>query len=134
MRIHGLGLVAAVAAFGTQAWANDIVYLQGKVKLADGSEPKKEAEIRLICGSESSRQVMAKKDGKFFLRVERDEFNHVVRLVSANTTEFSDGTLATAACSVNAVLAGYSSSSIDLGSFAIGKDLKLPDLTLTAKK
>jgi hypothetical protein len=134
MLLRAWRLASAIAVMGVgQMWANDTVFLQGQVKLADGAAPKKEAEIRLVCGKIDSRQVMAGKNGKYFLKVERDDFNHVVRLVSTNTTEFSDGTLATAGCSVTAVLEGYRSSSIDLGSYVIGKDLKLPGLTLTAK-
>ena len=134
MRFRGCGLAVAVALSAVRLWANDEVALQGQVKTADGSPLNKEAEIILVCGSVQSRQTMANKSGKYFLKVERDEFNHIVRLLSTNTTEFSDGTLATAACSVHAKLNGYASSAIDLSKYVIGKDLKLPDLTLTKNK
>ena len=129
-REAGRIVVVALLCGAGQLFANDQVFLQGQVKMADGSAPNKEAEIRLTCKSQNSRQTMANKSGKYFLKVERDDFNHVVRFVSTSTTDFSDGTLAAAGCSVNAVLDGYVSSSIDLASFAIGKDLKLPVLTL----
>ncbi len=128
------GCLAAVALMGAGCLhANDTVPLQGQVKMANGSAPNKEVEIQLACGSMRSRQVMTNKSGKYFLKVERDDFNHVVKLLSSTMREFSDGTIATASCSVNAALEGYTSNSIDLGTYVIGKDLKLPELILKPK-
>jgi hypothetical protein len=123
----GAWLALTAVLSGGCLWANDVVPLQGQVKMADGSAPAREVEIQLTCGSVRSRQVMTNKSGKYFLKVERDDFNHVVKLISTTVKDFSDGTIATASCSVNATLQGYTSNSIDLGSYVIGKDLKLPE-------
>jgi hypothetical protein len=114
--------------------ANDIVYLQGQVKMEDGSAPGKSVEIALQCpGADPMRQTNAGKNGKFFLKVERDDFNHVARALPATATDVGSGAGA-GACEVVAQLAGYDSTSIDLAKFTIGKDLKLPALVLKAKK
>jgi len=113
--------------------ANDIVYLQGQVTMQDGSAPGKSVEIALKCpGADPMRQTNAGKNGKFFLKVERDDFNHVARALPATSTDVGGGAEA-GACAVVARLDGYESTSIDLATFTIGKDLKLPALVLKPK-
>jgi hypothetical protein len=126
-------LVLWLAMTAVPLAANDIVYLQGLVRMQDGAAPGKSAEIMLQCpGAEPVRQTAAGKNGKFFLKVERDDFNHVARALPSTATEVGGGSEA-GNCSIAAALKGYDSSSIDLASFVIGKDLKLPPLTLKAK-
>lgn len=125
-------MLAAIAALPLAA--NDIVYLQGLVKMQDGSAPGKSVEIALQCpGSDPMRQTNAGKNGKFFLKVERDDFNHVARALPSTATDVGSGAEA-GACKVVARLAGYESTGIDLASFTIGKDLKLPPLVLKPKQ
>jgi len=129
--MRGLAIYLLLAAAPVSA--NDIVYLQGLVRMQDGSAPGKSAEIMLRCpGAEPVRQTAAGKNGKFYLKVERDDFNHVARALPPTATDVGGGSEA-GNCSIAAELKGYDSSSIDLASFAIGKDLKLPPLTLKAK-
>ena len=114
--------------------ANDIVFLQGQVRMQDGSAPGKSVEIELSCkGAEPVRQTNAGKNGKYYLKVERDDFNHVARALPSTATDVGDGGTSAGACAVIARLAGYESSSIDLSNFTIGKDLKLPPLVLKAQ-
>jgi hypothetical protein len=122
-------LLAAAPLF-----ANDIVYLGGRVRLADGAAPGRSVEIQLSCkgADHAIRQAMTNKKGNFYLKVERDEFNHVARALPTTAMDVQNDAMA-GSCKVVAALAGYTSSSIDLVTFTIGKDLKLPDLVLTAQ-
>jgi|SRR6185437_13130570 len=114
--------------------ANDVVFLNGKVTVAGGAAPGKSVEIQLSCpGADPVRGANSNKKGNYYLKVERDEFNHVARALPATATDVNSGELA-GSCAVVGNLKGYSSSKIDLGKFTIGKDLKLPDLVLTPKK
>ena len=114
--------------------ANDIVYLHGKVQLADGSRPGKSAIIQLSCkGADPIRLTNAGKNGSYYIRVERDDFNHVARSLPATATDFSGATTLSGPCSLQAALPGYQSSTVDFTNFTIGKDLTLPDLTLKQK-
>src|SRR5690349_4932243 len=114
--------------------ANDIVYLEGHVKMQDGSAPGRAVEIELSCkGADPVRQTNAGKNGKYFLKVERDEFNHVARALPATATDVGGSITTAGNCAVVAKLEGYESSSIDLSNFTIGKDLKLPDLVLRSR-
>jgi hypothetical protein len=114
--------------------ANDIVYLQGQVTTEDGKAPGRSAVIALKCpGADPVRQTNAGKNGKYFLKVERDDFNHVARALPATATDVGGGTEA-GACAVMAQIDGYESTSIDLGKFTIGKDLKLPPLVVKPKR
>jgi hypothetical protein len=129
MRRFAVWLIALAAP----AVANDIVYLQGLVRMQDGSAPGKSAVIMLQCpGVDPVRQTTAGKNGKFYLKVERDDFNHVARALPSTATDVGGGSEA-GNCAIAADLTGYDSSRIDLGTFTIGKDLKLPPLTLTPK-
>ena len=112
--------------------ANDVTYLNGQVHLEGGAPAGKSVEIQLACaGSDHAvRQTMTNKKGAFFLKVERDEFNHVARALPPTSVDVSSEPLA-GNCRLIAALPGYTSSSINLGTFTIGKDLKLPDLILT---
>jgi len=113
--------------------ANDVVYLQGKVTLEDGSAPGKSSVIALKCpGADPVRQTNAGKNGKFYLKVERDDFNHVARALPATATDVGGGSEA-GACMVVAQIDGYESTGIDLAKFTIGKDLKLPPLVVKPK-
>jgi hypothetical protein len=108
--------------------ANDVVYLHGQVRMPDGAEPDRTIEIKLSCGSaEPTRQTLTDKKGTYNLRVERDEFNHIVRALPATTTDIGGEP---GPCLVLAVVKGYDSNRIDLGTFVIGKDLALPNLVL----
>ena len=110
--------------------ANDVVFLHGQVRLEDGSAPGKSAAILLKCqGSDPIRQTNAGKNGSFYLKVERDEFNHVARALPTTTTDVGDAGMS-GNCSISADLKGYDSTSIDLSTFVIPKDLTLPQLTL----
>lgn len=127
-------LIRSLVLFAMPLAANDIIFLQGQVRMQDGSAPGKSVEIELSCkGSDPVRQTNAGKNGKYFLKVERDDFNHVARALPATATDVGGGGTAAGACAVLAKLAGYESSSIDLSNFTIGKDLKLPPLVLKAK-
>jgi hypothetical protein len=119
---------------GVSLFANDIVYLQGRVKMQDGSAPGRSVEIALDCkGSDPVRQTVTGKNGKYYLKVERDDFNHVARALPATMTDVGGGTEA-GNCAIAGKLAGHESSSIDLSTFTIGKDLKLPDLILRPRR
>ncbi len=114
------------------AFANDVIFLNGRARLQDGTVPAKSVEIQLSCvgADHDVRQAMTDKKGEFYLKVERDEFNHVARALS--TTGMGVGNeMPGAACKVSGALKGYKSSTVDLSTFTIGKDLKLPDLILT---
>ena len=127
------GLAVWLSLMALPLAANDIVYLQGLVRMHDGAAPGKSAEILLQCpGADPVRQTTAGKNGKFYLKVERDDFNHVARALPSTATDVGGGSEA-GNCSIAAALKGYESSSIDLASFVIGKDLKLPPITLKAK-
>jgi len=120
--------------FAASLAANDVVYLKGKVTLGNGAAPGKSVEIELSCqGSDPVRQTNSGKNGTYYLKVERDEFNHVARALPANSTDMGDGGSVSGACGIIGELKGYTSSKIDLSNFTIGKDLKLPDLVLKAK-
>jgi hypothetical protein len=112
--------------------ANDVIYLGGRVRLEGGAEPGHSVEIQLSCpgADHPIRQVVTNKKGTYFLKVERDEFNHVARALPATAMDVQNDINA-GACKVIGGLQGYTSSAIDLASFTIGKDLKLPDLILT---
>ena len=120
-------LVAAAVLF-----ANDIVFLGGRVHLASGASPGHAVEIQLSCdgASHAVRQVMTNKKGNYYLKVERDEFNHVARALPTTALDVNNEPAA-GACKVIGALPGYTSSSVDLATFTIGQDLKLPDLVLT---
>jgi hypothetical protein len=122
-------LLTAVLLFLPLA-ANDIVFLHGQVSMEDGSAPGKSATILLRCqGADPIRQTNAGKNGSFYLKVERDEFNHVARALPTTTTDVGDAGMA-GNCSIAADLKGFDSTSIDLSTFVIGKDLALPKLIL----
>ena len=124
MKLVLLAVIAATLPLS----ANDVVYLHGQVQMADGSQPGKSVEIKLSCGgSEPARQTVTDKKGAYNLRVERDEFNHVARALPATMTDVGGSA---GPCAVLAVLKGYESNRIDLGSFTIPKDLGLPKLVL----
>jgi hypothetical protein len=121
-------LAATVLAAVLPLAANDVVFLHGHVEMADGAQPGKSIEIKLSCGgAEPVRQSVTDKKGAYNLRVERDEFNHVLRALPATATDVGG---AAGPCSVLAVLKGYESSRIDLGNYAIPHDLALPRLVL----
>ena len=121
-----------VAAAGALA-ANDIVYLHGKVQLADGSGPGHSAIIQLDCrGAEPVRLSNSGKNGSYYIRVERDEFNHVARSLPATTTDVGGGA-PSGTCALRASLAGYDSTTVDFSNFTIEKDLQLPTITLKKK-
>ncbi|HLK69501.1 MAG TPA: hypothetical protein VKU19_38995 [Bryobacteraceae bacterium] len=81
-------------------------------------------------GAAPVRQTTTNKKGGYFLKVERDEFNHVARALPSTSMDVNDQPMA-GSCRLIAVLAGYQSSEINLNTFTIGKDLKLPELILT---
>lgn len=114
--------------------ANDVVYLHGKVQLEDGSKPGKSAIIQLSCkGSDPVRLTNAGKNGSYYIKVERDDFNHVARSLPATAMEVGGATALSGPCVLKAVADGYESSTVDFTNFTIGKDLKVPDLTLKKK-
>lgn len=116
-------------------WANDIVFLKGRVVLDGGGAPGKTVDIELDCrGSEPVRQTNAGKNGNYYLKVERDEFNHIARALPATATDVGDSGGVSGSCGLRGKLKGYKSNEIDLTNFVIGKDLKLPDLVLKAEK
>ena len=124
MRICAAALLFAVLPLA----AGDVIFLHGQVGMADGTQPGKSVEIKLSCGgAEPVRQTVTDKKGAYNLRVERDEFNHVLRALPATATDVGG---AAGPCSVLAVLKGYESSRIDLGSYTIPQDLALPKLVL----
>jgi hypothetical protein len=127
MKIFLLALLAA-----SPLLAVDTVFLRGLVKLPDGAAPGKGVDIMLVCGgADLVRMLSTGKNGVFNLKAERDDFNHIARALPTTGMALSEGTTYTGRCVLKAALKGYDSSSIDLGSFTIGKDLKLPDLVLS---
>jgi len=124
-------LLLLLAAGFLPVLANDIVYLHGKVQMADGSAPGKSALIQLSCtGSNPVRLTNSGKNGSFYIKVERDEFNHVARSLPATATVVNDATPLNGKCALRADLKGYESSTIDFSNFTIGKDLTIPPITL----
>jgi hypothetical protein len=114
--------------------ANDVVYLRGQVRMQNGSPPGRSVVIALECaGADPVPETNAGKNGKFNLKVERDDFNHVARALPATTLDVGDPAEA-GNCRLAAQLEGYDSSHIDLETFSIGKDLRLPPLVLHPKK
>jgi hypothetical protein len=114
--------------------ANDVVFLHGEVQMQDGSAPGRSVDIQLSCaGMRPSRQTEANKKGSFYLKVERDEFNHIARTLPAAATDFTEGGGITANCSLVGSLPGFESSGIDLAGFVINKDLTLPKIILKPK-
>jgi hypothetical protein len=131
---RALRLAGCLSLLAAALHANDIVYLQGQVRMQDGSAPERSATIVLNCpGADPARQTAAAKSGKFYLKVERDDFNHVARALPATATEVGHTGSEAGACPIAAQLEGYDSSSIDLSTFTIGKDLKLPPVVLRPK-
>jgi len=130
MRTSGtLGLLALAAV--SVVSANDVTYLNGQVHLPGGAVPNHSVEIKLACpGVDPVRQTTTNKKGGFFLKVERDEFNHVARALPTVSMDIQSDAPA-GNCRLVAALPGYSSSEVNLATFTIGKDLKLPDLVLT---
>ena len=128
-----LPFVVLVLLTAPPAYANDIVYLSGHVKMSDGSAPGRSVEIKLDCkgADHAVRQTVTDKKGAYHLRVERDEFDHVARALPATATDVGTPAGAAGACRVVAALAGNTSTSYDLGTLKIGKDLGVPDLVLT---
>jgi hypothetical protein len=123
-------LLLALVLCSVPLAANDVVFLHGQVSMEDGSAPGKSAGIFLRCqGSDPIRQTNAGKNGSFYLKVERDEFNHVARALPTTTTDVGDAGMS-GTCSIAADLKGYDSTSIDLSSFIIPKNLSLPKLIL----
>ncbi len=123
-------LTAILAAL--PALAVDTVYLRGEVKLADGTVPGKSVDVQLVCrGADPVRMLTTGKNGVFNLKAERDDFNHIARALPTTAMALSDSTTMSGPCVLKGVLKGYDSSAIDLTNFTIGKDMKLPDLTLT---
>ena len=126
--------LTAIFTFGLSLSANDIVFLRGRIVMADGSAPGRSAIVEVVCrGADPVKQTVAGKDGKFNWRVERDEFNHIARALPSTTVDMESGGVLSGACQLRANLMGYDSSGIDLGSYTIGNDLKLPDIVLKPK-
>jgi hypothetical protein len=135
MKMFLLAMAAAVLAALPLA-AIDTVYLRGQVKLADGSAPGHSVDIQMSCkGSDPVRMVTTDKKGVFNLKAERDDFNHIARALPTSGMAMSGdaATSYTGPCVLVAQMKGYDSSAIDLGTFTIGKDMKLPDLVLKPK-
>jgi hypothetical protein len=83
--------------------------------MQNGSAPGRSVPIQLVCkGADPLRQTNAGKNGAFYLKVERDDFNRVARSLSATTMDAGDGGLA-GACGIQASLAGYESNTITVG-------------------
>jgi hypothetical protein len=127
-------LFLALGLIALPLLAIDTVYLRGQVKLPDGSAPGKSVDIELVCGkADPVRMLSTGKNGVFNLKAERDDFNHIARAMPTAGMALSESTSYTGPCVLKAALKGYDSSSIDLSTFTIGKDMKLPDLTLSPK-
>src|SRR5580658_5718299 len=135
MRLSVGAMIAAGVAV-LPLLAVDTVYLRGQVTLADGSEPGHSVDIQMSCkGADPVRMVNADKKGVFNLKAERDDFNHIARALptSAMAMSSDSSTSYSGPCVLAASMKGYDSSSIDLGEFTIGKDMKLPALVLKPK-
>jgi hypothetical protein len=125
---------AAAALAALPLSAIDTIYLRGQVKMPDGAAPGKGVDIMLVCGTaDPVRMLSAGKNGVFNLKAERDDFNHIARALPTTGMALGDGTSYSGRCALKAALKGYDSSSIDLSSFTIGQDMKLPDLVLSPK-
>ncbi len=127
-------VLAVAVLVAVPAFAVDTVYLRGQVKLADGAAPGKSVDVELVCrGSDPVRMLSTGKNGIFNLKAERDDFNHIARALPTTGMALSESTSYSGPCVLKGSLKGYDSSAIDLGNFVIGKDLKLPDLVLSAR-
>jgi hypothetical protein len=129
-----LGIVNCAAAtlllIGLPLIANDVIYLHGQVQMAEGGQPGRTVEIKLACGAaQPVRQTVTDKKGRYNLKVERDEFNHVARALPATAMEIGERSFS-GQCTVIAVLTGYQSNRIDLATYTIPEDLTLPKLVL----
>lgn len=133
-RMRILSFLPCLLVLAGTAFSNDVVFLGGRVHLEGGGAPNHSVEIQLRCkgADHAVRQVVTNKKGSYYLKVERDEFNHVARALPTTAMDVENGAFA-GDCQVIAALPGYTSSAIDLSTFTIGKDLKLPDLVLTPK-
>jgi hypothetical protein len=135
MKTSLFAIVAAVLAALPSA-AIDTVYLRGQVKMADGAAPGHSVDIQMSCkGADPVRMVTTDKKGVFNLKAERDDFSHIARALPTSGMAMSDSsaTSYTGPCVLQGSMKGYDSSTIDLGTFTIGKDMKLPELVLTPK-
>jgi hypothetical protein len=132
--VRRAAILAAILTFTSSLFGNDIVFLRGRVVMADGGAPGRSAVIEVSCrGADPVKQTVAGKDGKFNWKVERDEFNHIARALPTTTVDVGSGGVLSGACELRAVLKGYDSSALDLRNFTIGNDMKLPDITLKPK-
>lgn len=124
--------IAAAMLITLPLAAIDTVYLRGQVKMQDGSAPGHSVDIQMNCkGSDPVRMVTTDKKGLFNLKAERDDFSHIARALPTSAMAMSSETASyTGPCVLVGSMKGYDSSIIDLGSFTIGKDMKLPDLVL----
>jgi len=126
--------ILLLSLFAVPLAANDIVYLHGKVQKEDGTAPGKSGVIQLACkGVDPVRLSNSGKNGSFYIRVERDDFNHVARSLPATTTDVGGGTVVSGQCVLQAVVPDYQSSAVDFSNYTIGKDLQLPPITLKKK-
>jgi hypothetical protein len=126
-----LGIFVLLAFGVAPIAANDVVFLHGQVQMPDGSAPGHAVTIQLSCrGAQPVRQTEANKKGSYFLKVERDEFNHIARTLPASATVFNEGGATAGPCSLVASMPGFESSSIELSGFTINKDLTLPKIVL----
>lgn len=135
MRLY-IGAMITVGLCVLPLAAFDTVYLRGQVTMADGSAPGHSVDIQMSCkGADPVRMVTTDKKGVFNLKAERDDFNHIARALPTSAMALSsDGaTSYTGPCVLVGSMKGYDSSSINLGEFTIGKDMKLPDLVLKPK-
>jgi hypothetical protein len=135
MKISPFAIAAAVLAALPLA-AVDTVYLRGQVKMADGSAPGHSVDIQMSCkGADPVRMVTTDKKGIFNLKAERDDFSHIARALPTSAMAMSSDSAASYSgpCVLVAQMKGFDSSAIDLGTFTIGKDMKLPDLVLKPK-
>jgi hypothetical protein len=135
MKISPFAIAAAVLAALPLA-AVDTVYLRGQVKMADGSVPGHSVDIQMSCkGADPVRMVTTDKKGIFNLKAERDDFSHIARALPTSAMAMSSDSAASYSgpCVLVAQMKGFDSSAIDLGTFTIGKDMKLPDLVLKSK-
>jgi lipoprotein NlpI len=125
--------------------AGERISLSGRVVLADGTPPASTAEIETICGGRRNTQGRTKSDGGFQVTLGGDPTESLSNArdsgpVGVGSDSFgrasaggmdSRGHVDLTSCEVRAVLAGYTSSVIQLGRRSAFESPEIGDIILT---
>lgn len=118
-------LVCSLFITASPAQVGGALTLSGKVVLSDGSPLPAPAKIELRCGQNRQPQQFTDKKGNFSFRIGGTESQQMIDASVANTVSGDKKTrgesrlglsnVSLTGCHLQAALAGYSSSGIDLG-------------------